>query len=463
MFDIPISLWFYVLGTAVFLHFKSWPRLLALAPFFIGFYSYQGFKLILPFIALGLSAYAVFEKEKLQLSVKRLAPSLVLTVCAVGLLGYYLLFQFGQQAASQTRVANQIITPNSESVAQAVNTDRRLAVLTPVNSLFINKYTQTVKEIVGRYLLVFGPRELFFEISASNSPFAVWNHGPFYLLDAVLILLGILALIFQKHFKQLALLGFLAVTSVLPAVLNQSIWLYFRPSYLFPILLIVAGVGFAWLWQGRRWLFAVVSLLYVISILNFGFLYFVRYPLYASENIYFGPRLLAEYLHRLPPSRKVVVFEKEPEFVFTSFIFYYNRFTAGTAKAIHSAYKNDIFAYDNIAFVRCLPVNFEPALDTTYIVDSDVPDCLAPTGTKKKTSVLTQIFAPLLPVSEPVFVRSVKDNGVNYNIFGQTLCEHPEAMEHFVSPQSLSLFDFKNLSTSEFCQNWLTKDLPLTQ
>ncbi len=58
---------------------------------------------------------------------------------------------------------------------------------------------------------------------------------------------------------------------------------------------------------------------------------------------------------------------------------------------------------------------------------------------------------------------SVKDNGVNYNVFGQTLCEHPEAMEHFVSPQSLSLFNFKNLSTSEFCQNWLTKDLPLTQ
>lgn len=458
VFDIPISLWFYVLGFALFLKFQSWQKLWALIPLFIGFYSYQGFKLILPFIGLGLGAYTLYENQKEKFSFKKFGPSLILPIASISLLVFYLVHQFGQQTASQARLSQQLITPNSDAISQAVNTDRRLALVTPLNNLFVNKYLQTGKEILGRYLQVFGPRELFLEISAAASPFAVWNHGPFYLIDALLIALGLFALVSQKKFAQLWLLGFLAVTCVAPAVINQSVWLYFRPSFVFPLLIILAGAGAALLWQGRQWLFWLAALLYAAAVINFGFLYFIRYPVYSSESIYFGPRILAEYLHRLPETQKVVVFEKEPEYVFTSLIFYFDLLTPDFARIIQTAYNTKQYSYKNVTMVSCLPVNFTPELNTTYIVDSDVPDCIAPEAVKQKAKTQTQIFATF--VKSPIFIRSVKDNGVNYTIYGQTLCENSEKFEHFINPHSLRIFNVSQLPVAEFCQNWLTKDLP---
>ena len=465
-FDIPISLWCYVLGVAIFLRFQSWKKLLALMPFWLGFYSYQGFKLILPFICLNLSLFTWLEQKpewgiwKKLRNWKKLGPGLITSLFGIGLLSYYLIFQFNAQTASQTRIANQIITPQSQVVSEAVNTDRRLALLTPINNLFINKYAQTVKEIVGRYLLVFNGRELFYEISASNSPFAVWNHGPFYLIDALLIAVGIIALIQRRQISGLLLLGGLGLTGVIPAVLNQSIWLYFRPSFLFPLLLITAGWGLEWFWQKQKKLFFLIFLGYIFSVVNFGFLYFVRYPIYASEGIYFGPRLLAEYLHRLPSDQKVVIFEKEPEFVFTNLVFYYQLLNSSTAEKIHQAYKTQTYEWNNLRFLPCVPNDFQPASDTTYVFDSDAPDCTAKTENDKKIATGKLLLANEKIGSRPIFIRSVKDNGVNYDIYHQTLCSHPEKMSHFIHPQELKQFDFSKLTSDQFCQTWLTQDLP---
>ncbi len=337
-FDIPISLWFYLLGITLFLRTKKFYKLYSFIPFVIGFYCYQGFKLTLPFIVITLVIYDILQHKNFKIRQplwwKKQLPNLLLIVATAVLTSFYLFFQLFTQQDSQNKLSGQLLTPNSAIVAQAVNNDRRLALATPLNSIFINKYLQTAKEIAGRYMLVFGWRELFFEISAASSSFAVWNHGMFYLIDAVLIFIGLHQLIRQKKYLTLYLIGSMLLIGALPSTLNQSIWLFFRSALIFPFLLILAGLGTWQLWQKTKKGFTVMAFVYSLSIIYFAFLYFVRYPVYGSENIFFSPRLLGEYLQRVDKNQQIFIFEKERDFTFTNYIFYNQLFTQDSASTI---------------------------------------------------------------------------------------------------------------------------------
>jgi len=267
-FDVIFSLWFYLIGILVFLKTKKYWKLLSFIPFFLGFYSYQGFKLILPLINLVLIVYDILREKQINFLKfnwwHKQLPNLLLILTTVSLLIYYVFFQFLTQQDSQNKLNNQLLTPNSDTVIEAVHSDRRLALETSFNQFFINKYTQTIKEVIGRLLLVFGWRELFFEISASNSSFAVWSHGMLYLVDALLIGIGLYHLIKEKKYPTLFFIGSFLSIGAIPSAINQNIWLFFRSSFIIPSLIILASFGINKLWQKTKTGFTITLAIYIV-------------------------------------------------------------------------------------------------------------------------------------------------------------------------------------------------------
>jgi|GEM_PF-1644863 len=459
-FDIPISLWFYSLGTVIYLSQRGAKKLLALPIFFLGFYCYQGYKPLLPLVAIALGLFDLWQtglinSKNLNPLRTKFLPNLGLIIFGIGLFSFYFFFQFSRQLNSQDKLSAQLLTPNSQIVTNAVNIDRRLALTTPFNAIFLNKYSQFTKEATGKFLQVLGWRELFFEISASSSSFSVWNHGMFYILDIILILIGGYALVKNRQSAILSFILIMMAIGTVPSVINQNAWLFFRSSFMFPFLIILAGAGLNEIFSTHKLIFKLVVFGYLIQVINFGFIYFVRYPVFGSENIYFSPRLVAEYLNRTAPNQKVVIFETEPEFAFRSYIFYNNLFSHLNAQEIQRKFKTQNYNFGQIEFLNCLPSDFSPQPKTTYIFSTEIGYC--PNQMNLKLDLASQFK----PGDLPIYIKSIKDSGTNYKIYSDTVCQDQSNLATFINPNSLRDFNFNQLSNQEFCQTWLAKDLSL--
>jgi hypothetical protein len=451
-FDASFSLWFYVLGIFLFLRKNNAWRLLSLLPFFLGFYCYQGFKILLPFIGIALVLFSFWQAKQVKDVKKPLFLNLIFIFSIFLLFIFYLTCQLPQQAASLNRIDSQLLLPGSEQIATIVNQERRLTLSSIWNQFFINKYTQFIKEMFNKLLYAFGSRELFFEINASGTSFAVWNHGIFYLLDAVFLLLGLLVFLKKKNYASLALLGAFILIGTLPVLMTNSLWLFFRSAFIIPFFLIFIGVGWLKIAQFNRKLFILCSLIYVVSMINFAFNYFYRYPLFASEGIFFSPRIVADYARRVPVDHKLVVFDHEPDFVFTSYIFYNELFNQESAAMIQKIYQSKNYELQNVAFHSCVPNDLEPEKNVTYIFAVDVDYC------EQKSQVEENVLAAEFLYQAPLlYIKQIKDSGDNYVIYQDHICENYEQLNNFINPQSLNTFAFASLSNDSFCQNWLTR------
>ncbi len=337
-------------------------------------------------------------------------------------------------------------------VNDAVNSQRRLSLETPFNKVLINKYLQFSQEIAKKYTQVFGWRYLFWEISASNSSFAVWMHGIFYLIDSILFFIGLIYLITSKKYKGLLFIVSMILVGAIPAVINVSNWFFFRSSFIIPFLIILAGSGLSYIFRKNKVIFGLTAVIYLISVLNFTFTYFVRYPIYASENIYFSPHILASYLSKIPNTKKVVVFENEPEFLFTSYLFYNNLWQKNNNSQIQQAYKQQNYQLENMQIKKCIPNNFKFTPDTIYIVDSNVDWCDDTKNKQKPVALFNQKKYPL-------YIKSIKDSGNDYAIYHDSLCGQPNNLSTFIHPTKLSQFNLNQLTPKSFYRTWITKPL----
>ncbi len=452
-FDIFFSLWFYVLGIFLFLKNKNGWQLVSLIPFFLGFYCYQGFKLLLPLIAFLLFIFSLIKKNKLSFSGKQFKYNLLFFLSILALFLFYLLYQLPTQQLSVARIETQILLPNSEQISNVVNNDRRLTVSTNLSNLFVNKYVQLGKEMLGRLMFVFGPRELFFEINASNTSFSVWNHGIFYLVDALFLLIGIFVLFRQKKYKIIIFLGSFLLIGSIPVLITTSLWLYFRSSLIIPFLIIVISIGWREILRKNQKVFVVSAIFYFIFVINFAFNYFFRYPLFAAEGIFFSPRILASYLHRVPSDKKIIVFENEPEFLFTSYVFYNNLLTSDLIPTIQQSYKTEKYALGNLTIHQCIPANLVMDKQVTYVFDVDVDYCQT-----DELSKLNSLDFQLLPQLSSVQIKQIKDSGDNYVIYHDQLCETVTELQSFLHPQHFADLAMDSLDDQTFCRTWITKN-----
>jgi len=196
--------------------------------------------------------------------------------------------------------------------------------------------------------------------------------------------------------------------------------------------------------------------LYCFYIFSFNhpvwFQLFFPLPHFCFRKHFFSPRLAAAYLHRVPAKHQVIIFEDEPEFLFTSYIFYNHLFNSQTSKKVQKAYKTKNFQLQNVQINRCVPQNLVFQPNTTYIIDENVGFCHQNTINTTPAKYFSQ-------KKPSVYIKSVKDSGNNYAIYNDIVCHNHQKLATFIYPQTVGDFNFGKLNNASFCRIWITRPL----
>jgi len=487
-YDAFFSLWFYVAAGALLVRGTSKSIMLSLPLFLIGFFQYQGFKLLLAPWILFLILLVVLQKIKSiklthvieQIKVHKLqafvlAFSLVLTI-------WYGLFLLPQQSAAGR--LSSIIFSDEEYLSAIVNTERRLSLDNSFLNLASNKMTAIGYFMLDRLLGVFDPHLLLMSIEPNVSGFSVWTHGIFYWIEIILFAIGLGAVISNKKTRTSGLLFVGAIlTMCLPALINSgSEWYLLRSMFSYLLILPVAAWGAVTLWQ-FKWLRYVLVAVYMISVLNFAYQYWYRYPIISLDWGNFDKRLIARYVDltvEQNPNTTVTIFGDEAEYYYWAYLLYGNHLNTETADEIATVMQNNAvyssdtaFSLGTVTFTSlCAPKDPQSTLISApqgqdpgvILVTSNFKTCQENETNEKarnviKSSTITEADGTR-SIPAPYAFLAVLDSGQRLAIYGDKICQGN--VTSFVDVQNHDQLKIEQQDAKTFCQNWI-KDLSLVK
>ncbi len=481
-YDAWYSYWWYVVGglilVAPFLdkntrkespQISAWIKLVACIPLCIGFFQYQGFKLLLfPWVGFIVTLFIVNNSytqltQLIQLIwnnkvlsntnkitshitklIRTYLPEVLIVIFALILTVFYALVLMPSQGVSE-RLKSTVFSDTTlhDDFQFQVNTERRLSLSSPFDSMMSNKAVALNTFILKRITGAFDLKSMFIDQNAAVSGFAVWSHGLFYWMDGIAIILGLAYLLTnpKRRISGILMLGAILVFST-PALINtQSEWYMLRMVLSYAIVLWIA----AWMVKliGKsKILVGGFVLLYLIGVLNFSYQYFYRYPVLSLDWSNFDKRVMAEYVWRLQAKAgkdtPIMIYNSEPEAVFFALISY--------------ARSNDI--------VDLVEKTGEKHTNTgLYTLGSITIQQACWDGVLPENGVaIVQNTQPCDPTKRPgdwITIPAVLDSGERHSIYGDLVCTGLE-LKSFVHLQSANDLRMPKLSDQAFCQNWLT-------
>lgn len=457
-FDALFSLFFYSLGILLTLRLSNRWRFVSIFSFVLGFYQYQGLKIIflpLLFVTFG---YVIWRDwpEKQKVTVKHVFTQLQRSYLDLALMALVGVFVFGffltrlpSQSAGQR--VNDIIFFNNTLLSNKVNDQRLLSLEDPLGNYSVNKATVITQEFITKYAQTFDPSQLFVRGESVRNPFSVWTRGMFYPLDIVLVVAGAYILITKKSWrKALVLLTAFVLIAPLPVAVNSiDTWVMFRGSWLVVSILLLMGIGADTLWRqlNSGWLrvgIVLIGAVYVLGMANFASEYFYRYPVYGTKGTAFAERVLASYINRLPDDKRVVVLVDEARFVFESYLVYNDLITDANMPAIRKAMNESVYTLDNVTFST-------DCLDTTAFADDVVfiNNSANVTCDQKPVPSLQQPYAK---------IPSLLDNGAQFTIYNDPVCSK-YALRPFVHVTDRNVLDVERQENHIFCDQLFSKPI----
>ena len=433
-YDAVYSTFFYFLGGAIFFSNTKRGFLWSIPIFALGFFQYQGFKLLLvPWIAL-LTLVWFLQHQKVSVRA-RLIPLLSSLV----LLSVYIFFMLPQQHV-EGRLEGTLLQDQS-ILSEIVDDQRRKALQSPISPLFANKFTALVQLSADRLLSSFSPHMLFLNSEPSASGFAVWSHGLFYLVDIALLLLGIGALQ-QKKTRAIGVSFLLALPFVAaPVIINlTSEWYLLRSFFAYTLMLLVISWGALVCWQSRfRWLVVVV---YTLSVLNFASQYFIRYPVMGADAGFFSERVLTQYIawvRQAYPDEPITVYTIDPPILLSSYLLHSQSLSAETVDQIAQTFRERTYLFDNITFKdACVDDDDETTLGITEAI-------------RDRCRSLSDLSADVHKITIP----ALKDSGSVYEILNDHICSR-YTLGTFIQVANLQQFRLHDMSEEAFCRQWIT-------
>lgn len=450
-FDALLSLFFYFLGFLVLLNKKSQFRWLASIPFVLGFFQYQGLKIIfVPFVFLSilyvwLNEQLTFADMKKKTKRSTLLSLGFVAIAAVLLMGWYTVRTLTRPDTGRSQ--SDLITSDKGKITSWVDVERQQAIETDVAHLFSNKFTVVLNQFAQQYVASFNPVPLFITGEPLRNPFSVWKWGMFYALDALLVLLGIYAVTTHPKLRPAAwfLLGLLVIAPLPSAINGKGLWVMFRASLLVPAFIVLAGLGLTSLMSRRRAIVAWLCIgLYALSVARFGYEYFYKYPVYGTQGKYFAERVISSYTSR-NASQPVLILADEPKFMFESLLTYTNAITPSAMPAIQHSFQTDHYAVAQVSVEnRCVDLN-EVATGKIIIADSSIPLCNDHADAQALLSRATITHIP-----------SLLDSGSLYTVYNDQLCGG-FALDRY-SHVDTDVFAVEQLSTQQFCESFFTRE-----
>lgn len=447
-YDTFYSTFFYLAGGALYLNLKGRKKLWSLLPLTIGFFQYQGLKLLLvPWLLLLFA----LDNFKYKLTWKRLKaklphPPAWIIYAGLGLSLLYGLILLPSQKTSLR--SQQTIFQTPQQVVDRVNTNRRLSLNSPYKTLVTNKATNTIWFMIDRFLGAFNPGLLFRYGEPNASGFAVWTHGIFYLVDGLLIIIGLITLLTQKKQRLTGIwLNLAILVFSLPDLVNTlSQWHLMRTFLAYSVLLIFISWGCKTLWQNKLWRWPLV-IIYTISIAYFSYQYFYRYPVTHLDAGTFDERLASTYAGlavKEKPQQEIFIHADTPKMTFYNYLLYEQLIQPKNLAQIEEtilANEQQKIKHYRLGAVTVTNGCVDPLSKQTHIWEIGHSFCQKEGAEKFKTNRLT--------------IPAVLDSGEQYRLHGDQLCNDYK-LKSYVHLGSSSQLALDKMSVQEFCQTWLT-------
>ncbi len=444
-FDSLLSIFFLLGGCYLLLQLKDWYKLLAFPLLLLGFFQYQGMKVVLlPLVGL-LSLYILRTTDTSKW--KKVIPSLSLLLLLCLSITLWFAATLSSQSA-RTRSSDLLFNAGPK-LAGTVDAWRTASLPSKLQPVFSNKLTAALQLSLDRYFETFSASQLFITGDPSRTPTSVWSMGIFYPHDAVVLAIGFWWLWSHRSRRDQALLiTSLMLLGPLPSALNtQASWVFLRSSFTFPILSLVAGIGMWYLWDRivKHWMLKAIVLAIVIGFTSwFMHEYFYRYPVYATRGSYFSERILAEYVQRVStsyPEINSIVLADEAWFVFQPIVVYGTMITSETQSSIATAFATENYQHQNILVKTSCASQDMFVGHNIIITDSSVTTC---SGDIPETA-------------QSSFIASPYENTLGFTIYNDLLCNNYQ-VSTYSRITARSILDITQLSDEQFCKAFISKN-----
>lgn len=308
------ALLFTLLGTLLFFCRCRHNTYLSLVFFGLAFLSYHAVKIL--FIPL-ISVLFVYKYLILKDKGKKYLIFLILSIL---FFVSYIILEYKLPGEPASGRLNDLVIFNKEILSDATNLERRLSIDSAFRNVFSNKFSSAYNIMIRKYFAAFSLGTLLFS-GDIRSTYTFGEHGLFYLLDLVFLIFGTIKA-FKNYKKQLllvALLIFISPMATSVSLVEASV--FNRSFLLIPSFIILIGVGISAVIDIKKNVVKYFLLvIYAVSVINFTYFYFFRYPVTQQENHYFSEKLLSQYLNKI--NGNVTIYAAENRSLALNYIFY---------------------------------------------------------------------------------------------------------------------------------------------
>jgi len=424
-YESILSSFFYMLSLLLILNLKSWRKLFALFFLIFGFLSYFSAKtLIIPVVLVGTLMSILLNKSK------DIKPLVVLNVSVLLFVAVY------SFVLPKTPAGARIGELSLNQTVQKVNLKRTMSLDFFLSPLFENKVTEELRVRLAASLGEFNPDYLFLNGQPESIPsLSIPDHGFMYLIDFVLVTLGLLFMAKDFPKQLIVFIGLLAIT-LFPNFLNMQGTTYsIRTVFLFPILAIVSGVGIYSI--KKNYIKYAVLIIYLVSFLNFCSIYFNRLPIERSEGWFLSQRVVSRYIFeatKLNPDEKIILITENPKLTFYKYLFY----TANYVNPKEIALTNENIANKNYIFGNLLVTK----------------DCIS-----KNEGLIIQSSSSTCPeIAGKANIKSINDAGDVYIISSDAVC-NSLSRNKYPLIKDVGELNIEKLSVENFCKNYISDSL----
>lgn len=432
--EAPFALLFVVIAIYLIFRQRAWNILFSTLFFVLSFYSYFGAKVAIPVLYPIMLIIRYFQQNKDFKNIKIYLISLAVFVFTVG--GYFYVVLNSKESTFSQRASSEFVFSNISLYQSKVDEIRRASIDFPLKKLFFNKYVLLADDVSKRYVGWLSPDFLF----VSGDPVSVYHfeeHGVFYLVDLVLLILGIFYIAFKKE-KKINFCLAVGIPLLLVAPIGSSISrvglsYFFRSFLIIPVFITLISFGLDFInSKTTKLIFNLFLLIYLIFFINFLAFYFFRYPVKQQDNQFLEGRILSSYVKRSAAlNQKSDIYATDPLSTYHLITFY-------------NGFKN-------------------PKLLTFVDQFSDIQDqylkisakCMLEANQSLKIYE-TKLNCPKLG-AKYLIIQNQKDAGSQFVIYNDKVCSDM-SLDSYRRDHLVSDFSIENMTNQEFCNRWIFKN-----
>lgn len=418
----PFALLFMLVGIFVMLSQNGWKVFYSLPFFAISMFSYYGAMPTIPLVVLVLAIIHATNKTQLKINL------LLIISIVLCLFGFILISKHNPESVLSTRSV-EVKLLDLDQQSGAVDEIRKQSIDSPINNLFVNKPLLLLEDLTNVYLGAFSINNLFVN-GDTRAAYDLGRHGLLYYIDAILIVLGIVAL--YKFDKKLGLLlGAMALLGPIGSALNKVEHSYVFRSYpLIFVFTVLISLGVWYVYQlltkrTRNLFILVFGIIYILFFVRFVHFYDFNYSVRQAENHNLTERLLVNYLMR--ETKEMDVYVSSPRQITNQYAFF--------AKD-----------YDSLAGI----------MSGQYVINNHSLKTGCPEIFDE--GIVIEEFADCAANEARMLIQDQKDAGYVYGIINGSLCNIDD-QDSYKRVSLIADYEIEDLSDADFCNRWIAKSL----